>query len=65
MGTRYWASCCSPLLWNLDGVYIPETDLADKFRGLGLLAVAVPELLSESQPHPRTPELLDCAPFTP
>ena len=55
MGTRYWASCCSPLLWNLDGVYIPETDVADKFRGLVLHGSrsATQRLLSESQLAPQ------------
>ena len=43
-----------PSLWNLDGVYIPETYIADKFRGLGLhLSGSATELLSESQLAPQ------------
>ena len=43
-----------PSFWNLDGVYVPETDVADKIRGFGLhLSGSATQLLSESQLAPK------------
>ena len=62
---RRVAATESPL-YGTATAYRVRRRISDKIRGLVCVAVAVPQSCSPSHSsHPRTPELLDRAPFTP
>ncbi len=71
---EFWrrvAATESPLYGTSTAYRLRRRISRTKFGGSGARFIrfashgSATELLSESQLHPRTPELLDCAPFTP